>query len=560
MKIKNKKITIIVLACALVALILLYFFVIAPLLDEQSSTRPPVDAQDGEGVYYGTLTMYPEIKQNDVISITVNNSHGTYSLVNRIDEKTGSLALTLEKYPTLRLSTSALSALRIYTLNTQCKTNEPLRNCTPEKMAQYGVTKETCSLSYTIKYKDNGTEREHTVYIGDRTLSASGSYFATVEGRSTIYEISSGLDGGLLLAKEDFVDPLIASYYNNSEVVYEVNKILIGNSSASVPYVGIGATRVDSKETILVKYTVQYPVKAKNVSASSSYISTALTQLLVGFTGNRVAEIDPSEETREKYGLGLNDDKKFVSIGTFDEKEYIFTISHKRTNEDGEWYYVLVPAATSRDVALIVEVSAVGYEFLEEENAVKWVATNSYEAGFTKYIYENSDVGESGVADITISANTGAVKNFNEKFILTHSPHPTDPSKDKILTVTSESGKYYFKDDIDASEAAYKNEFKNFYAILVTYPMPNRFNTMSQAEIDAKKTSDNLLLSVRVTLNDGTKIGYDYYELDATNIMCEFFDEKNEAPRVVFDTTAPQLNILVTALNQLISGEHVEKH
>ena len=61
-------------------------------------------------------------------------------------------------------------------------------------------------------------------------------------------------------------------------------------------------------------------------------------------------------------------------------------------------------------------------------------------------------------------------------------------------------------------------------------------------------------------MNDGASRGYDYYKIDSANVMCEFFDEKITTPTVVFDTTVEHINILATALNQLISGEKVEKH
>ena len=82
---------------------------------------------------------------------------------------------------------------------------------------------------------------------------------------------------------------------------------------------------------------------------------------------------------------------------------------------------------------------------------------------------------------------------------------------------------------------------------------------MSEEEREALKTSENLLFSIRVKMKDGTELGYDYYKIDSANAMCEFFDDKNPEPRVVFDTTTEHINILATALKQLINGEKVER-
>ena len=561
MKMKKKQITVIALAGVLVAIALLYFLVIAPLMDENDPDKPQLETAPGEGVYYGYLMMYPEIATNDVISITVNNSHGSFTFNNKISEDTGKRTLALADYPRLKLSTSALSSLRVYTLNTQCRTNEPMRDCSPETMASYGVTRDTCQASYTVRFYEGEQEKEYTVFIGDKTLSAKGSYFATVEGRDVIYEIDSGLEGGLFIAKEDFVDPLIGAIYSETEVVYEIQRIMIGKSNSSLPFVGVEASRKETDESINVSHSILFPTNASKVTANSNYVSSALNSLLVSFTGDKIVEIDPSEETCKKYGLGKDDTLIVANLRTFGLKEYQYTMSSLMTDEDGgKYYYLLTTPQTSRDVAVIVRIPAAGYEFLESENAIKWVATNSVEAGFVKYIYANEEAGESGVKDISIMSNTSALKSFNEKFILKYEPHPTDSKKGEVLTVTTESGRYTFTDNLEATLAEDKNQFNNFYAIMVNYPMPNRFNTLSEAERAAVKTQENLILSIRITMNDGATMGYDYYKIDSANVMCEFFDEKITTPTVVFDTTVEHINILATALNQLISGEKVEKH
>ena len=117
MKMKNKKITLIVLSAVLALIVLLYFFVIVPLMNEEKPERPTLETGEGEGSYYGYL-----------ISISITNSHGSYSFTNKISEDTGTKNLALTNYPRLKLSQNALSDLRVYTLNTQCKSNEPLRN------------------------------------------------------------------------------------------------------------------------------------------------------------------------------------------------------------------------------------------------------------------------------------------------------------------------------------------------------------------------------------------------------------------------------------------------
>ncbi len=562
---KKKKITIVVLSSLLVALIPIYFFVIAPLINqEEDPDDEPIFVGEGESLYYGkTLMMYPEIETKDIISLTINNSSGQISFGTKISEETGKRVLVLADYPRLPLADMPMSSLRVYTLNTQCESNEPIRDCTPEQMAQYGVTEDTCKASYTIKYYENDVEKEHTVYIGNKTLSSRGSYFVSVKGRNVIYKIGSELEGGLLISKTDFVNPLIASLYTDTDVVFEIERIMIGESSASLPFVGVTATKDESKEdSISIDYSIQFPINAVGVTASSDYIANALSRLLVSFSGDKVVEIDPSDETLEKYGFGSNVSTKVVSLRTFALKEYRYILSQKMISEDGgECYYLLTEPATEKDVPLIIRIPATGYEFLEGENAIKWVATNSVDSGFTKYIVADEEEGESGVREITIKTNTGALMGFEDTFILTYSPHPTDSSKNDVLKVTSASGRYTFEDNLEALYSEDRNQFNNFYAMLVNYPYPNRFNTMTDEQRQEAKREENLILSLRITLNDGTEMGYDYYKLDSASAMCEFFDENTpkESPKIVFDTTVEHIDILANALKQLINGEKVEK-
>ena len=562
---KKKKITVIVLSCLLLALIPIYFFVIAPLVngDGSDDDEPPYVAE-GEGLYYGkTLMMYPEIEVNNLISLTVNNENGTVSFKTKISETSGKRVMALADYPYLPLADMPMSALRVYTLNTQCESNEPLRDCTPEQMAQYGVTEATCKASYTIKYYENNVEKEQTVYIGNKTLSSGGSYFAAVKGRNVIYKIGSDLEEGLFIAKTDFINPLIASLYSDADVVFAIERIMIGNSTSSLPFIGINATKDESKQDSLsVDYEIQFPASAVGVTASANYIANALNRLLVSFTGDKVVAIDPSDAICQLYGFGTEMPTKVVSLRTYELKEYRFVMSQLTRGSDGkDYYYILTDAQKDTDVPLIIRIPAEGYEFLESENAIKWLATNSVDAGFTKYINADNEEGESGVRQITIKTNTPSLKNFEETFYLAYTPHPTDSSKNDVLTVTSASGLYTFTDNLDALYSEDKNQFNNFYAMLVTYPYPNRFNAMSDEEKAAAKKEENLILSITVILNDGTEMGYNYYKLDSASAMCEFYDEDTpkDSPKIVFDTTVEHIDILSNALKQLINGEKVIK-
>lgn len=563
---KSKKTTIITisLACLFVVLALLWVFVIKPLTEEGEEERAPIVPVGGESTYYGNLSLYPSIDVKDVISITVKNEHGTLDFISRLDPVTVTRQLRLSQYPTLKLSDEVLTNLRVPTLISMCTSNEPLRDLTEEKMAVYGVTPETCTASWTIKYYAGIEQKEHTVYVGKKSPNSVSSYFVAVEGRNVVYELGALLKDGLFVEKEAFVSTAIDPVYTETEAIYNVKRIMIGHSNAELPFIAINATRQQFEDSINIKHSVIFPTNASGVYANTTYISDVFSKLLVAFKGDKVVSIDPDAEAKAKYGLAETDVKKIIYIEAFGAGETTQTldlgifISQLKTGEDNlPYYYVLVSDNEEGAVPIIIRLPALEYSFLEESNAVKWVATNSLDAGFRKYIYANEQEGESGVESVEIMTNTNALKNFSDKFILSTTPHP-DKADKAILSVSSQSGLYSFVDDW-TKEAGERNQFNNFYSMLINYPMPNRFNTMSEAEREALKTDDKLVLRVRVKMKDGTELGYDYYKIDSANVMCEFFDDKNPTPRVVFDTTTEHINILATALKQLINGEQVER-
>ena len=69
----KNKIVLISLAVALVALVVVYFVAVAPLLNEE--VVPP-EPQDGEGVFNNRLTVYEPFEGDQLISISVKNKKG----------------------------------------------------------------------------------------------------------------------------------------------------------------------------------------------------------------------------------------------------------------------------------------------------------------------------------------------------------------------------------------------------------------------------------------------------------------------------------------------------
>lgn len=68
---KKDKITLIVLASILLALILVFALAVAPLLKEESEGRLPPEIFDGEYTNGSNVSVYKPISDNDLLKITV---------------------------------------------------------------------------------------------------------------------------------------------------------------------------------------------------------------------------------------------------------------------------------------------------------------------------------------------------------------------------------------------------------------------------------------------------------------------------------------------------------
>ena len=89
------------LAGIVVALVIVYFTVILPLTKEEEKPFVEPTVEEGEGKFYGLLTMYPQIEYNNVNSISIKNQSGEFKLVNQMNEVTGLRRLSFEGYPNL---------------------------------------------------------------------------------------------------------------------------------------------------------------------------------------------------------------------------------------------------------------------------------------------------------------------------------------------------------------------------------------------------------------------------------------------------------------------------
>ena len=184
---------------------------------------------------------------------------------------------------------------------------------------------------------------------------------------------------------------------------------------------------------------------------------------------------------------------------------------------------------------------------------LKWAATSSIYAGFSEYLRPEIDLGAPGVKQMRIKT-----KDFNETFIITI-------NKNGYLSATSESGKYVFTDNPNATEAYTTNQFSNLYTLLLYFPMPSRFNTLKGEEKDAVRVEEKIIYELEVMLNDGKLYKYTYYTLDedyAGYALREVREGKvNEngefeygSAEVIFDVKSRQIGKIAEAYKIIMEG------
>ena len=575
---KKRIITLSVLGGILLVLAIVYFAVILPIMTKEDEVeRYKPEMEEGEGMYYSLLTMYPTIETTDVNYITIKNSSGEFVLENRINEQTGYKRLAFKEYPNLTLDLTILGNLNAVTLNSTVYIEENdegqyipvlMRNCDEEKMKTHGVTEDTCLASYTLNYKDkeSGEAKEHTVYIGYAGATTTKTYYATVKGRNTIYLIEGGyLDQSLMLPQEGFVDLDICKDMTLTESSYYIQRVILYDvvGTTPTPVVGVLGDQHITAEGVLTNFTMIHPEKASNVRADLDYLSNVFDSLFCSFAGKRVISISPSDEILQEYNLGADDELYMVRAKRHSDDDDLYVFVFSKKNDEGN-YYFLKPGNDKKNIpSLLMEIDGTNYSFLEPDNAIEWIATNSIESGFMKYIRADETSNQSGVKDITISAKSRYITNyldengwFNEKFNLEYSTNEDDVS---VLTVTCDNSGKVFKDDLTITTGS-TNPFKTLYGRIETYPMPRRFDEYTDAERENIKKPENLVYSLRVTLNDGTKLGYDYYIIqnESAFAMCEFFDDLNTTPKVVFDVSVGDINTLMRNINQLMNDEKID--
>ncbi len=212
---KSKKL-IITLSSVFVLLVALLFAVVLPIVNSGDDTTTPAPVPlEGEGVLYGSLMTYPQVKEESIESISILNDNGGYSFAKDEELSDFFVIYNEEGYPYLPpvyLKDSEVpyssfyatdsfgdygSVYRLTYLTSAIGTlyfSNRIEITDDLDLSQYGLARNEeggFDRAFMIEYKDDdGNLKSHTVIIGDATPNNSG-YYTLVDGRNYVYVTSN---------------------------------------------------------------------------------------------------------------------------------------------------------------------------------------------------------------------------------------------------------------------------------------------------------------------------------------------------------------------------------
>ena len=345
-------------ACAAVGLIL-YFFVLKPMLESITEEEiPPINTWLTEQLTSGAIS---EIEYNDLLnkgkcevlgsqnrilmfnhtekaniqSVEVHNTHGTYTFYRDASDN-----FVIKDAETASYDREMLSSLVVssgYTLS-MTRVSE---NC--EDLSEYGLSKADNPSYYTLTTTQGVT---HTVYIG-KPIPTGAGFYCSYEDRPAVYVLDATLASTLLADIRDLMTAIL-TYPVTSTAYYTITNFDMtknGEQFLHVDYLS-DAERIQTASTSVWKMV--YP-EGGYTPSSTNY--DAMLQTFTNFTGNRVMEynvlggMDTEELTEEQLALfeqyGLAKPETTISFDYTDPNGG-FTITNavwfSPMTEEGQYY------------------------------------------------------------------------------------------------------------------------------------------------------------------------------------------------------------------------------
>ncbi len=234
MRMKKHQLLPLIFGGVAVLLIVLYFAVVRPLVANGGDTVTTTAVTDeGEGTLYNKGTLYPAIRREEMVSITVHNKAGTFRFHRLAEEgkeptKKDDFVIaklegdTFTSYADITYKQERLSELVVATGSFYYHKNiakDAEASGTQLDLSQYGLAPEQDPAWFEIETFAGDTVR---VYVGDAAVTDNG-YYVMVDGREDVYVSHTTLVGTTALCElPTFVDPTLT--YSFVQTAYYFSK------------------------------------------------------------------------------------------------------------------------------------------------------------------------------------------------------------------------------------------------------------------------------------------------------------------------------------------------
>ena len=208
--IKSQRTKIIAVGVVALILIIAYFAVVQPLVNQvvDDSEEPPTLV---EGEVLGSnnrILLFEHTEKANIQSIEVHNDSGTWTMYRGDDNE-----FYLKDHEGAPYSKALLASLVSdagYTLSMTRVTD----NCTDWSV--YGLDEASTPAWYVLTNLQGET---HTVYIGDRIPTGAG-YYCRYKDRPCVYVLQSSLASTLLVPLESMITPMVKTSTSPTVTMY----------------------------------------------------------------------------------------------------------------------------------------------------------------------------------------------------------------------------------------------------------------------------------------------------------------------------------------------------
>ena len=532
----------IISASAIVALFLIFYFAILPLIQNKKASIDYV--YPGEYLDVSTLYMVEPLQRAHISKIEVKNENGIYVL-NAKGSGSGK-TFTLEGAEDVVLDEYSVSGVVVaagqpITSPADSKNYRANEWATEADLAKYGLDAASDPKWFRVTRTD-GTS--YKIIFGDKLSAGSGCYAyvddpsrmnvkTNEDGTTSEYYIVYVLDKtsytALLYGKTALVNTIVGSSYMGNGVYYTKNFEIYRYED------GARKIKIDieSNEEMSISGATQYKLSYPGgYNVDNEVFTNTVLPTMVYFQATKVVGLGDeiyNAEMYEKYGLDL--DRTRLENGT-DKNAIKFTID--ALNSESKDFTLTIYISAKQ---LLADGSACYYAYIPEQHEIVELSAETYEWldwEFGKYV--DLRMFFEYIGSLDYFSVLSADKSTDVRFTLTGNPYNhhvavTDAAGNKVL-VDAETGKEIVFDvewEPGVVKPTFKGDFENFRALY--YVLITRMLDGSEEPIKIDGNANPVLTVVAQSIQRDRNS--QYYRYDANGDYQR--DEKGNALTAIYE-------------------------